>query len=341
MVVAQSVPAKRSAPCEPFGLPPQKKQNRRQVRHHQSNWDLQRGQLKEPWQDEQTIEYMLTRSIGIAMKAVGFKAAAPEAIEAFRVDVEECMSSYGNCSLLSVALTGPDMAHFLTDVRQSMLSCRRTQAIPQDFLQSLHTHQLSLRSLLPHLDPPVNPSETQFPLQTDTPQDSDEQQLRFLGPLLNAEPDTKLQNYVPKHFPELPSRHTYKATPEYPEYEQDPRKVREKATEEGRLAEEALRRVVSARAGKPAQESQQGRRIKSGQAVRDQLWMDTMQAVTQETSNGTLINNEAGIGKGKQKERSPPPVSWIGYGRLDSAVNAEKKYWRQPVLQRKETNGNI
>ena len=233
------------------------------------------------------------------------------------------------------------MAHYLADVRQCMLSCRRTQAIPQDFLQALHTHQLSLRSLLPHLDPPVSPSRTQFPLQTDIVQDNDDQHLRFLGPLLNVDPDENLRAYVPKHFPEFPSKHTYKATPEYAKHEQDPRKIREKAAEEGRLGEEALRRLVGAGAGVSIQEPRQGRKIQSARAVRDQLWMETMQAVAQETPDGTAFAMEASTGKGKQEESEPPPVSSLGYGRLGSAVNAEKKYWRKPAPQRREANGGI
>lgn len=234
----------------------------------------------------------------------------------------------------------PDMAHYLADVRQSMLSCRRTQAIPQDFLQALHTHQLSLRSLLPHLDPPVSPSRTQFPLEMDTVQVNDDQHLRFLGPLLNADPDEKLRAYVPKHFPELPSKHTYKATPDYAEHEQDPRKVREKATEEGRLGEEALRRLVSAGAGSIAQDSPQGRGTQSARALRDQVWMETMQAVTQ-GPDGMDLDMESGIGKGKQKEGDLPSVSSFRLGRIGSAVNAEKKYWRKPAPQRREANGSV
>ena len=235
----------------------------------------------------------------------------------------------------------PDMAHYLTDVRQSMLSCRRTQAIPQDFLQALHTHQLSLRSLLPHLDPPVNPSRTQFPLQMDTAQDNGEQHLQFLGPLLNPNPDDKLRAYVPKHFPELPSKHTYKSTAEFPVHEQNPRKIREKATEEGRLGEEALRRLVGAGAGRSTPESRQGRKPQSARAVRDQLWMETMQAVNQETPDAVDFDTEAGIGKGKQKEGDVLPALPRGYERLGSTVNAEKRYWRKPAPQRREAYGSI
>lgn len=172
------------------------------------------------------------------------------------------------------------MAHYLADVRQSMLSCRRTQPIPQDFLQALHTHQLSLRSLLPHLNPPVPASRSQFSLQPTPAQEDEQQQLRFLGPLLNDAPNEQVKNHVPKHFPALPSKHTYKATPEFPEREQDPRKVRERATEEGRLGEEALRRLVSAGTRHPAHDVHQRSRSKSLRARRDQMWLETMEAVT-------------------------------------------------------------
>ena len=102
MAVYQSLPAKRSAPCEPSGLPPFKKQNRGHIVHHQAKWDFQREQLKEPWQDEEAIQSMLTRSIGLALEAVGFEAAAPDAVEAFRVDVEECTKSYCNATFLAL-----------------------------------------------------------------------------------------------------------------------------------------------------------------------------------------------------------------------------------------------
>lgn len=94
MAVYQSIPAKRSATSELIGLPPQKKRNCGQIRHHRPKWDSQREYLKEPWQDEEAVQFMLTRSIGLALEAVGFDAATPDAIEAFRVDVEECMRSY-------------------------------------------------------------------------------------------------------------------------------------------------------------------------------------------------------------------------------------------------------
>lgn len=233
------------------------------------------------------------------------------------------------------------MAHYLADVRRSMLSCRRTQPIPLDFLQALHTHQLSLRSLLPHLDPPVPPARSQFHLQTEPAQEDEHQQLRFLGPILNGAPDEQAKVYVPKHFPDFPSKHTYKATAEFPNRESDPRKVRERATEEGRLGEEALRRLVGAGSDDPAHESQRSQGPKSIRARRDQMWMETMQAVTEGKPEGMDIDGGAGyVAKGKQKERVSTGIAY-GSGRLHSAVNSEKRYWRKPAPQRSDGNGSI
>ncbi len=233
-----------------------------------------------------------------------------------------------------------DMSHYLADVRQSMLACRRTQPLPQDFLQALHTHQLSLRSLLPHLDPPVPPSQSQFSLES-APIDNDEQQqLKFLGPLLNGTQEQKAKKFVPKHFPDLPSTHTYKATPEFPEREQDPRKVRERATEEGRLGEEALRRLVGAGSRHPAYVLQQRPDNRSLRAKRAQMWMETMHAV--ETGASDKMDMDAGIftGKGQQKE-GDPDSSLSGDSRLSSVVNSEKRYWRKPGPQSREASGSI
>ena len=226
------------------------------------------------------------------------------------------------------------MAHYLADVRQSMLSCRRTTAIPQDFLQALHTHQLSLRSLLPHLCPPIAPQLSQLPLQAERAQDDEQHHLRFLGPILNSAPDEHIRKHVPNHFPAFPSKHTYKATPDFPERENDPRKIRERATQEGRLGEEALRRLVGAGATRSAQESLHAEQKGSTRARRNQLWMETMQAVA---SEGEEVKGQdpglPSVSEEKGVERESTILSF-GNARLGSPVNAEKRYWRKPARQR-------
>ncbi|KAK9462985.1 uncharacterized protein V1516DRAFT_684361 [Lipomyces oligophaga] len=53
---------------------------------------------------------------------------------------------------------------------------------------------------------------------------------------------TELQ-YIPSWLPPLPADHTYRATPNYTKRETSPRAVRERILEEGRVVEEALRRL--------------------------------------------------------------------------------------------------
>ena len=238
----------------------------------------------------------------------------------------------------SCMLTPTDMAHYLAGVRQSMLSCRRTSPVAQDFLQALHTHQLSLRALLPHLDPPVPPERSQYPLQADPSQDDDHRQLELLAPILNGALAEQANGYVPKHFPNFPSRHTYKATADFPEREINPRKVRERATEEGRLGEEALRKFVGTGFGHAAQAAQQQQSSKSMRAKREQMFMETMAALSEGAEGAMDIDMDLETsGKGKQKE-GDLEGSKLGRGRLQSAVNFEKKYWRKPARHKGREN---
>ena len=58
---------------------------------HKLKWNHERtGPLFSPCQDEEVIQSLLTRSISLALEAVGFGAADPMAIEGFRAKVEEC-----------------------------------------------------------------------------------------------------------------------------------------------------------------------------------------------------------------------------------------------------------
>jgi len=234
-----------------------------------------------------------------------------------------------------------DMGHYLADVRHSMLSCRRTQPIPQDFLQALHTHQLSLRSLIPHLKPPIPPDRSQYPLQSELAQEDEHHHLRFLGPLLNGPPDEQVKAFIPKHFPDFPSKHTYKATPDFPDRESDPRRVRERATEEGRLGEEALRRLVGASSDTLAHESSRRDGPKNARARRNQMFIETMAAFAGAEGEKLEIDGDSGYkGKGRQEEGDVAGMA-LGSGRLHSTVNAEKRYWRKPAQQRSGGNEGI
>lgn len=147
-------------------------------------------------------------------------------------------------------LTKLDMFNFLTYVQRSMNASRRVQPMPIDFEFALRGTNILLSSLEPHLNPPVNA----YPLQLQTPPpDEVEAHLSqlFLGPELSGEADRADRSFVPSHFPPFPSRHTYRDSAVYTEREKDLRKIRELATEEGRLGEAALRKLAGAVRSEP------------------------------------------------------------------------------------------
>lgn len=220
------------------------------------------------------------------------------------------------------------MTRFLRNVQLSMLSSRRTHAIPQDFLQSLHSHQLSLRSLIPHLDPPVPASQSQFPLSADS---TTQKESTFPGPTLFGIADSESRSYVPTHFPPFPSMHTYKMTPEVPERVNDPRKIRELAIEDGRTAEQALRRVLGAGSDSTyANLLKKGARPMMTLSRREKIWQETMLAVIQDDGDHNPCRRAPEKGAGNNSE-----------GRyLSIAVNADKRHWRRSAFIKGSSSGH-
>ncbi|PYI07883.1 hypothetical protein BO78DRAFT_365716 [Aspergillus sclerotiicarbonarius CBS 121057] len=178
--------------------------------------------------DESCIDDVLNRSIGQYLQECGFEVADPAALDAFRRMTEEYL------------------LQFASYVRQSMLSSRRVQPIPQDFEHALIRQSVPVDDLLPHAKrhPNIEPIPTLLP--SPPPEEDSFKILPSLGPLLTDEDDRVSNAYIPKHFPDFPSKHTYRHTPVFTEREQDPRKIREQATEDGRHGEEALRKLARA-----------------------------------------------------------------------------------------------
>ena len=230
-----------------------------------------------------------------------------------------------------------DMYRFAADVRQCMLSSRRTQATPEDFLQTLHRHQLSLRALLPHLRPPVPPRRTRILLPYEATKEEGEYDHRFVG----ANPDDSAVerriSSMPLQLPTFPSQHTYKSTAEYPTREEDPRKIRERATEESRLGEQALRRLVSARSADKPSFVRPGQRIKSVRTQRDDLWKETMETANAQHSAEHSRNAYSMEMDFPQHDIGLTEAPIPDYGRVSSAVNANRKFWRKPAATQKSS----
>ncbi|KAF2767343.1 hypothetical protein EJ03DRAFT_156601 [Teratosphaeria nubilosa] len=194
-------------------------------------------------QDPVFIQGQLMRGITVALKEVGFDGAEASALESFRAHAEEYMLK------------------FLTHARTSMQTNRRTQPVAPDFSMALSlagstatasSLRPQLRASLPEeLSCPTIPPPVSYVSGDFTVPDFS----GLLQPLATEQTPT----YVPSHFPALPLKHAWNATPVFPERETDARKMREKATQEGMLAEQALRKLAAA-AKKGALEAEKKRR---------------------------------------------------------------------------------
>lgn len=138
---------------------------------------------------------------------------------------------------------------FLSIVRRSMLAARRTVPVATDFESAIEAldiprpdDQLKPYTSQPPINPPLYP--------TPPPEDSFHHVLElpasFLGPELDGHGEIKKFAFNTKGLPELPSAHTYRDTPVFPHREADTRKIRELATQEGKLGEQALRKLAGA-----------------------------------------------------------------------------------------------
>lgn len=179
----------------------------------------------------------------------------------------------------------------------------------------------------------------------DSPPPKDEllKSLPFLGPHLSGEVDRAQCRHIPKHLPQFPSRHTYRYTPVFTEREQDPRKIRERATEDGRHGEDALRKLARA----AFQDSQL---TSTGQDRK--VWgrkTETMDSMFEKTVKG--------LAKKMRKPTAPVPGSAmeIDQGRVTDAevkrsktkvplgielppiVNCERDFWRRSAASGNRT----
>lgn len=141
------------------------------------------------------------------------------------------------------------MQRFLSKVRRSMLAARRTAPIATDFESAIQVFDIprpddQLGSY--QSNPPINPALYPTPPPDDEFHTTVELPSSFLGPELDGQGQLKRFSFTTKGLPELPSAHTYKNTPVYPYREGDTRKIRERATQEGKLGEQALRKLAGA-----------------------------------------------------------------------------------------------
>ncbi|KAL2404891.1 hypothetical protein ABEF93_008121 [Exophiala dermatitidis] len=148
-----------------------------------------------------------------------------------------------------VSVADEFMMKFLSRVRRSMQAARRSVPIATDFETAIDVlqvprpdDQLEPYKTSPRINPPLLPTpppEDEFHNTVELPP-------AFLGPELDGHGQLHRFSFNTKGLPELPSAHTYKNTPVYPQRETDTRKIRELATQEGKLGEQALRKLAGA-----------------------------------------------------------------------------------------------
>lgn len=134
-------------------------------------------------------------------------------------------------------------------VHRSMIAARRVVPIPPDFDSAFYALDLPLPDdqLTPYetkheINPPLlptPPAEDEFHNTHELPQ-------RLLGPELSRQQDLKKFSFNTSSLPPVPSAHTYRDTPVFLDREKDSKRIRELATEEGKLGEQALRKLAGA-----------------------------------------------------------------------------------------------
>lgn len=189
-----------------------------------------------------------------------------------------------------------------------MTASRRTTPIPSDFTVALSTHNLSSTDFYPHLSlalpAPISAPAIAAPTPAEPPPTD-------LSPMLGSSltrTDPSF-SYIPSHFPALPSRHAWQSTPVFTDRERDPRKMRERATEEGILAEQALRRLTSAR--KPAQS--RGERGTKRDEARAKIWLEVVGEMLGDEEEGMAGGLDGSVEEEKGGLR----------------VNFERAHWRR------------
>jgi hypothetical protein len=156
----------------------------------------------------------------------------------------------------------------------------------------------------------------------------------ILSDALSGEDDRRRNGHIPAHFPQFPSKHTYRFTPVYTDRETDPQKIRELGTEDGRHGEEALRKLARA-AYKDTHVSGVGKGEK-------RLWgrkSETMESMFEKTIRAvTKKNNKVSEGDGKVEGGQKPAKFSLASLELAPIVNCERTYWRKAATGSSKTD---
>lgn len=256
----------------------------------------------------------LRRSIALILQHVGFDSTSGPALERLTEMTEEYMLMFSGEVMLFAS------------------AARRAQPIPTDYDIGLKRMNLGTALLRPHLKPPI-PKPRITPTYA-TPAglvDTHQKGLPLLGEELSGRPEKEARDYIPKSFPDFPSIHTYKATPQDADEvtvqgtglkwsddgtpvvgaehdaaaaaaeeaamsgaARDPRRVREASARESKQAEEALRRVVRASKINTLKEARLAAQRGNYSRRRYDFWEEAMREMVEEGA-GAKANGKGGL----------------------------------------------
>jgi hypothetical protein len=146
-------------------------------------------------------------------------------------------------------LTRLDILKFCAQVRRSMTVARRTAPTATDFdsaIFALDVPRLDDQIRVYQMQPEINPRLLPTPPPDDPFHNHVELPTIVLGEDLGGQAALKQFHPNPSFLPPLPSAHTYRTSAVLPVREMDSRRIRELATEEGKLGEQALRKLAGA-----------------------------------------------------------------------------------------------
>ncbi|KLU83717.1 hypothetical protein MAPG_02768 [Magnaporthiopsis poae ATCC 64411] len=240
----------------------------------------------------------LRRSIALMLQHVGFDSTSGPALERLTEMTEEYMLMFSGEVMLFAS------------------AARRAQPIPTDYDIGLKRMNLGTALLRPHLKPPI-PKPRITPTYA-TPAglvDTHQKCLPLLGEELSGRPEKEAKDYIPKSFPDFPSIHTYKATP------QDADEVTVQGT--------GLNKINTLKEARlAAQRGNYSRR-------RYDFWEEAMREMVEEGA-GAGANGKGGLGGLSFGAGASKPLGTSSSARSEIAdhsmiVNAQRSHHRQEV----------
>lgn len=222
----------------------------------------------------------LRRSIGVALRQVGFVGAKPDALESLTELVDTYVTS------------------FVGQIKRTANAARRNEATPLDFEQILRRHNIPLSSLKPHLKNPY-PKELLNPTYYNPIKEDIERLLKpkpFLGEELSGKKERDERPWIPKNFPAYPSPYTYKSTPY--NHVVDYSKEQARAEADAKKAELALRKINRAARISRQKELKAMAQRNALSKIRQQAWEGVMTELlprTGSSNNSTEIADHSTV----------------------------------------------